>query len=57
MYVGTVEELIEQQGLTVHVTKAAMVQWEDQGKDDEERLPYLVERLQVWKYTGSWFRR
>ena len=47
MYVGTVEEMIEQQDRTGHVTKAAIVQWEDQGKEDEERLPYLVERLQV----------
>ena len=26
---------------------AAIVQWEDQGEGDEERLPYPVERLQV----------
>ena len=31
-----------------HVTRAAIVQWEDQGEGDEERLPYPVERLQVW---------
>ena len=47
MYVGTVEEMIEQQDRTGHVTKGAIVQWEDQGQEDEERLPYPVERLQV----------
>ena len=47
MYVGTVEEIIEQQDRTGHVTKAAIVQWEDQGEEDEERLPYPVKRLQV----------
>ena len=47
MYVGTVEEMIEEQDRTGHVTKAAIVQWEDQGEADEERLPYPVERLQV----------
>ena len=46
MYVGTPEEMIEQQDRTGHVTKAAIVQWEDQGEEDEERLPYLVERLE-----------
>ena len=46
-YVGTVEEMIEQQDRTGHVTRAAIVQWEDQGEGDEERLPYPVERLQV----------
>ena len=46
-YVGTVEEIIEQQDRTGHVTRAAIVQWEDQGEGDEERLPYPVERLQV----------
>ena len=46
-YVGTVEEMIEQQDRTGHVTRAAIVQWEDQGEEDEERLPYPVERLQV----------
>ena len=46
-YVGTVEEMIEQQDRKGHVTRAAIVQWEDQGKQDEERLPYPVERLQV----------
>ena len=44
-YVGTVEEMIAQQDRTGHVTRAALVQWEDQGEGDEERLP--VERLQV----------
>ena len=44
MYVGTVEEMIQQQDRTGHVTKAAIVQWEDQGEEDEERLPYPVER-------------
>ena len=47
MYVGTVEEMMEQQDRTGHVTKAAIVQWEDQGAEDEERLPYPVERLHV----------
>ena len=46
-YVGTVEKMIEQQDRTGHVTRAAIVQWEDQGEGDEERLPYPVERLQV----------
>ena len=46
-YVGTVEEMIEQQDRTGHVTRAAIVQWEDQWEGDEERLPYPVERLQV----------
>ena len=46
-YVGTVEEMIEQQDHKGHVTRAAIVQWEDQGEGDEERLPYPVERLQV----------
>ena len=46
-YVGTVEEMIEQQDRKGHVTRAAIVQWEDQGEGDEERLPYPVERLQV----------
>ena len=46
-YVQTVEEMIEQQDCTGHVTRAAIVQWEDQGEEDEERLPYPVERLQV----------
>ena len=44
---GTVEEMIEQQDRTGHVTKAAIVQWEDQGVKDEERLPYPVEILRV----------
>ena len=47
IYVGTVEEMIVQQDRTGHETKAALVQWEDQGVEDEERLPYAVERLQV----------
>ena len=46
-YVGTVEEMIEQQDCTGHVQRAAIVQWEDQGEEDEERLLYPVERLQV----------
>ena len=46
-YVGTVEEMIKQQGRTGHVTRAAIVQWDHQGGGDEERLPYPVERLQV----------
>ena len=46
-YVGTVEEMIEHQDRKRHVTRAAIVQWEDQGEGDEERLPYPVERLQV----------
>ena len=46
-YVGTVEEMIEHQDRTGHVTRAAIVQWEDQGVGDEERLPYPVERFQV----------
>ena len=46
-YVGTVEEMIEQQDRRGHVTRAAIVQWEDQGEGDEERLPSPVERLQV----------
>ena len=45
-YVGTVEEMIEQQDCKGHVTRAAIVQWEDQGEGDEEGLPY-PERLQV----------
>ena len=44
---GTVEEMIEQQDRMGHVTRAAIVQWEDQGEGDEERLPYPVDRLQV----------
>ena len=47
MYVGTVEEMMEQQDRTGHVTKAAIVQWEDQGGEREERLRYPVERSQV----------
>ena len=47
-FVGTVEEMIEQQDRTGHVMRAAIVQWEDQGEGDEERLPYPVERLQVY---------
>ena len=47
MYVGTVEEIIKQQDRTGHVTKAAIVQWEDQGEKNEERLPYPVGRLGV----------
>ena len=46
-YVGTAEEMIEQQDRKGHVTKAVIVQWEDQGEGDEERLPYPVETLQV----------
>ena len=46
-YVGTVEEMIEQQDRRGHVTRAAIVQWEDQGEGDEERLPYPPEGLQV----------
>ena len=46
-YVGTLEEMIEQQDRKGHVTRAAIVQWEDQVGGDEERLPYQVERLQV----------
>ena len=46
-YVGTVEEMVEQQDCTGHVTRAAVVQCEDQGEGDEERLPYPVEKLQV----------
>ena len=46
-YVGTVEEMIEQQDAKGHVTSTAIVQWEDQREGDEERLPYPVERLQV----------
>ena len=44
---GTVEEMIEHQDRTGHVTRAAIVQWEDQGEGDEERLPSPVKRLQV----------
>ena len=47
MCVGTVEEMIEQHDRTGHVTKAAIVQWEHQEGEDEERLPYPVERLRV----------
>ena len=47
MYVGTVEEMIKQRDRTGHVTKVAIVQWEDQGEEGKERLPYPVERLQV----------
>ena len=46
-YVGTVEEMIEQQDRRENVTRAAIVQWEDQGEGDEVRLPYPVERVQV----------
>ena len=46
-YVGRLEEMIKQQDRTGHVTRAAIVQWEDQGEGDKERLPYPVERLQV----------
>ena len=46
-YVETVEEMIEQQDRTGHVTRAAIVQWEDQGERVEEGLLYPVERLQV----------
>ena len=46
-YVGTVEEMIEQQDRTGHVTKAAILQWGDQGEEDEEGLPYPEERLDV----------
>ena len=46
-YVGTVEEMIEQQDRTGHVTRAAIVQSEDQAVRDEETLPYPVERLHV----------
>ena len=46
-YVGTVEDMIQQQDHTGHVTGPAIVQWEDQEEGDEERLPYPVERLQV----------
>ena len=61
-YVGTVEEMIEQQDRTGHVTRAVIVQWEDQGGADEEGLSYPAERSQVcpqgreMKYTGSPFR-
>ena len=44
---GTVEEMIEEQDRTGHVTRAAIVQCKDQGDRDEERLPYPVGRLQV----------
>ena len=46
-YVGIGEEMIEQQDRTGHVTRVAIVQWEDQGEGDEERPLYPVERLQV----------
>ena len=46
-YVGTVEAMIEERDCTGHVTRAGIVQWEDQGEEEEERLPYPVERLQV----------
>ena len=46
-YVGTVEEMIEHQDRTGHVTRAAIVQWGDEGEGDEERLPYPAERLRV----------
>ena len=61
-YVGTVEEMIEQQDRTGHVTRAAIVQWEDQGEGDEERLssPWrdcrYAQKVERWKYTGNWFR-
>ena len=47
MYVGLVEEMMEQQERTGLLMKAAIVQWEDQGEEDEKRLPYPLERLQV----------
>ena len=47
MHVWTVEERIEQKDRAGHVTKATIVQLEDQGEEDEERLPYPVERLRV----------
>ena len=46
-YVGTLEEMIEQQDRTGHVTRAAIVQWEDQGEKVKEGLPYPVEGMQV----------
>ena len=46
-YVGTVEEMIEQQDRTGHVRRAAVVQWEDHGEGDDERLPWPIARLQV----------
>ena len=52
-YVGKVEEMIEQQDRTGHVMRAAIVQWEDQGEEDEEKLPYPVERLQVCPQGGE----
>ena len=39
--------MIVQQDGTGHVTRAAIVQWENQGEEDEDRLPYPVQRLQV----------
>ena len=39
--------MIEQQDRTGHVMKAAILHLEDQGEEDQERLPYPVERLQV----------
>ena len=44
---GTVEEMMEQQDRTGHVTKAATVLCKDQGEEVEERLPYPVVRLRV----------
>ena len=46
-YVGTVEEMIEQQDRTGNVTRAAIMVWEDQGEGDEGRQPYPVGNLQV----------
>ena len=45
--IGMAEEIMDRQDRTAQVTKAAIVQWEVQGGEDEERLPFLVERLQV----------
>ena len=62
MYVGTVEELIEQQDRTGHVTKAAIVRWEEQRRrtrrDCRTRWRDYRYACKVgrWRYTGSWFR-
>ena len=56
-YVGTVKEMIEQQDRKGHVTRAAIVQWEDQGggmrRDCRTRWKGCRYAREVgrWKYT------
>ena len=61
-YVGTVEEMIEQQDRKGHVTRAAIVQWEDQGRgmrrDCRTRWKdcRYARKVGRWKYTVNWFQ-